>query len=103
MAQFDVYRNPHPATAAQIPYFVDIQAECLDALSTRVVVPLARRDGYPAVSRLSPVFRIEGVELVFATAEMAAVYRHALGEPVGSLAAHREEMIAAIEFLIAGI
>lgn len=62
MAQFDVYRNPNPATRARIPYLVDVQSELLDSLATRVVVPLCK----PVVlkgrlaERLNPVFQVEG-------------------------------------------
>ena len=40
MAQFDVYLNPNAATRKIIPYLLDVQADLLDTLSTRVVVPL---------------------------------------------------------------
>jgi toxin CcdB len=40
MAQFDVYLNPNTATRNVIPYLLDVQAELLDSLATRVVVPL---------------------------------------------------------------
>jgi toxin CcdB len=65
MAQFDVYRNPNPATRARIPYLVDVQSKLLDSLATRVVVPLCK----PAVlkgrlaERLNPVFQVEGREV----------------------------------------
>jgi len=40
MAQFDVYRNAHPATRARVPYLLDVQSDLLETLATRVVVPL---------------------------------------------------------------
>ncbi len=43
MAQFDVYANPNPDSQQQIPYLVDIQADLLDHLATRVVAPLYRQ------------------------------------------------------------
>lgn len=103
MAQFDVYRNPNPATAGRIPYFVDIQTEYLDGLSTRVVVPLVHRDGFVAATRLNPFFAVEGAPVVMATAELAAIRRTALGERVDSLAEHRHDIVAAIDFLVTGI
>lgn len=39
MAQFDVFENPNKATNQAIPYLLDVQADLLDSLSTRVVVP----------------------------------------------------------------
>ena len=44
MAQFDVYRNPNPATRARIPYLLDVQSDLLEPLATRVVVPLCKPD-----------------------------------------------------------
>ena len=46
MSQFDVYENPNSETRQIFPYLLDIQADLLDNLPTRVVVPLV------AVSRL---------------------------------------------------
>jgi toxin CcdB len=60
MARFDVYRNtgPHAETT---PYLLDVQSDLLHGLETRVVVPLRRRDRFPAgrlPERLTPVFAI---------------------------------------------
>ena len=40
MAQHDIYRNPDPATAGDIPYILDLQCDLLSHLATRVVVPV---------------------------------------------------------------
>lgn len=40
MAQFDVYENPDPNSKATVPYLLDVQADLLNKLATRVVVPL---------------------------------------------------------------
>ena len=40
MAQFDVFENPNEETNEAVPYLLDLQADLLDTLSTRVVVPL---------------------------------------------------------------
>ena len=42
MAQFDVYRNPSPATRSRMPFLLDVQAGVLDSLATRIVVPLCK-------------------------------------------------------------
>lgn len=44
MAQFDVYINPNTATRKVIPYLLDVQADLLDTLTTRVVVPLIKAE-----------------------------------------------------------
>jgi toxin CcdB len=105
MAQFDVYRNPNPATRTRIPYLLDVQAELLDALATRVVVPLCRPDvlsGKPA-ERLNPQFELEGRKVLMLTPELAGVSRKALGERVANLADERTAIIAALDLVFTGI
>ena len=103
MAQFDVHRNPDSETSALAPYLLDIQTDLLDHLSTRVVVPLIRRDAMIVAQRLHPIFTIEGLEVVMATADLAAIRRTDLGDRTGSLADRRANIIAAVDFLITGI
>ena len=38
MAQYDLYANSNPETSETIPYLLDVQADLLDNLATRVVV-----------------------------------------------------------------
>jgi len=40
MAQYDVYENTNQETCQTFPYMLDIQADVLNDLPTRVVVPL---------------------------------------------------------------
>jgi len=40
MKQFDVYTNTDNDTNQAYPYFVDIQTEMLESLSSRVVIPI---------------------------------------------------------------
>jgi toxin CcdB len=103
MAQFDVYANPNPSTQEEIPYLLDIQSDLLEPLATRVVVPLVRRSAMTPARHLNPVFRVDDEEVVMSTAELAGVPKGALGERVGSLATRREEIIRAVDFLLAGI
>jgi toxin CcdB len=105
MSQFDVYRNANPASRARIPYLLDVQSDLLEPLSTRIVVPLCRPEllsGKPA-ERLNPAFEVEGRKLLMLTPEIAGVSRKALGERVGSLAAERTAIVAALDLAITGI
>jgi toxin CcdB len=52
---------------------------------------------------LNPVFEIRGEKVVLSTAELAGVSRRALGETVGSLAEHHDEIFRAVDFLLSGI
>ena len=105
MAQFDVYRNPNPATRSRVPYLLDVQSDLLDPLATRIVVPLCKPEvlsGKPA-ERLNPAFEVEGRKLLMLTPELAGVSRKALGERVANLAAGRMAIIAALDLLLTGI
>ncbi|MDD5718031.1 MAG: CcdB family protein [Sulfuricurvum sp.] len=100
MAQFDVYRNRNLLTSEEIPYLIDIQAELLSHLSTRVVIPFSSKA--KALRHLNPIFVIEGKEVVLMTQEMAGVEQMYLGERIISLSEYRSEIIAAIDFMISG-
>jgi toxin CcdB len=41
VAQYDVYTNPSESADKGIPYVVVLQSDLLDALATRLVMPLA--------------------------------------------------------------
>lgn len=104
MAQFDLYRNPNPETNTQIPYLLDLQADLLELLNTRVVAPLHAQASISApISHLNPVLEIGGNKLVLSTAELAAVSKGMLGEPVGSARNYRDEVIASLDFVFTGI
>ena len=104
MAQFDVYLNPNADTRDAIPFLLDIQADLLDMLSTRIVVPLvvAEEMALPA-KHLNPQFKIKGVAVVMSTAELAGVPNRALGDKVTSLKNKCDEIIAALDLLFTGI
>lgn len=104
MAQFDVYLNPNPDTSEAIPYLLDVQADLLDILNTRVVVPLVLASAMgKEAGQLNPKFKIKGVSVVMSTAEMAGVHTRSLGEKVTSLKTKRDEIIAALDLLFTGI
>jgi toxin CcdB len=104
MAQFDVYLNPNAATRKTIPFLLDVQADLLDTLATRVVVPLilAEEMGL-AAKHLNPQFKIKGAAVVMSTAELAGVSTRSLGDKVTSLKNKRDEIIAALDILFTGI
>ena len=72
MAQFDVFANPNEQTNQAVPYLLDVQADLLDSLSTRVVVPLATASAMgKAISHLNPEVTIEDTTVFMSTAELA--------------------------------
>lgn len=100
MAQFDIYRNNNSETAAEFPYLLDIQADILVSLETRVVIPLSKN--VKAIQHLNPNFSIEQKSYVLVAQELAGVHKSALGEKCGSLREHRSEIITALDFMISG-
>lgn len=104
MAQFDVYLNPNPDTCKVIPYLLDVQADLLDTLATRVVVPLILVNEMGLAAKyLNPQFKIKGEAVAMSTAELAGISNRSLGEKVASLKNKRNEIIAALDFLFTGI
>lgn len=104
MAQFDVYLNPNAATRKIIPYLLDVQADLLDTLATRVVVPLVSAGEMGTAARhLNPRFKVKGAAVVMSTAELAGVSNRSLGDKVVSLRSKRDEIIAALDLLFTGI
>jgi toxin CcdB len=98
MARFAVHAEPNADG-----YLLDVQADAMEHLNTRMVVPLlpAKRAPLPATT-LNPVFRIGTVDYVMATQYMAAVPRRILKQSPFSLAHRREEILAAIDLLLQG-
>lgn len=103
MARFDVYENPNAETRQSISYLLDVQADLLDSLATRVIVPLVAASAMgKAVKHLNPQFRIKRTAVVMSTAELAGVSVRMLGEKVCSLKDQHDEIIAALDFLFTG-
>ncbi|MBK5951998.1 CcdB family protein [Rhodobium orientis] len=103
MRQFDVCRNPNPAMRARVPYLVILQSDLLDPLATVVVAPLLAEGAFRPVTKLHPVFEVEGERFILSTGELAGVPRRAVGERISSLAGERDAIIAALDLLFTGI
>lgn len=103
--QYDVYKNRNAANNKRYPFLLDVQAELLEGLDTRVVVPLAARELFAGkiLTRLMPLFKLKGKELVAVTPQMAGIAKRDLGDCVGNLGQARQEIIAALDFLLTGV
>lgn len=100
MARFDVYANPDPHEAQRLPYFLDVQNSHLQALATRVVVPLWHAVHMPMrASELNPELEFQGQSLVMDTASLAAVPVTALRRTIGNLADQQLAMQNALDAL----
>ncbi|SEA64836.1 CcdB family protein [Rubrimonas cliftonensis] len=97
MAQFHVHRLPDGALV------LDLQSDLI-ATGSRVVAPLMPvSEALPAISRLEPVFEIEGARCALHTAEMAAVPARLLaGAPVADLSAQDHAIRGALDMVFSG-
>lgn len=97
MPRYDVYANPGGGLV------LDVQADVLDALKTRVVIPLLPAETAPKPARrLNPVFEISGVSYVLVTQFMAAIPMSALAAPVANLSERHDDIIAALDMVFHG-
>ncbi|WP_442680181.1 CcdB family protein [Sphingomonas sp. ASY06-1R] len=100
MARLDV----HARLDGGAGYLLDVQADLLSGLNTRLVVPLLPLDQAPApAARLNPVFDIAGRPHVMVTQFAAAVHIRELGERVAVLSDAHEIVTAALDLLITGV
>lgn len=98
MARFDVYKvNP----LSSVPLVLDVQADLLSDLQTRVVIPLEphKATKRPTQPRLEPVLQIGGRKYVLMAADIRTVQ---LADPVANLDNQRTTIIDAIDFLLQG-
>jgi len=98
MARYDLYVRSGDSGG----YVVDVQADLLDQLPTRVVVPLLPHGVIKVVRDLNPIVRIDDKEFILVTQQMSAVPRSILRRRVGSLAEWRDEIIRALDVLLIG-
>lgn len=104
VARFDVFANSGPH-AASTPYLLDVQTDLLDALDSRVVIPLRRVSHFAPVklpAELTPVFQVAGEDCLLETPKMAAVPQRLLKQRVATLAAEQHRIVSALDFLFNG-
>ncbi len=96
--QFDV----HPFGAPTAPTLVVVLQH--DHVPGRLVVvaPFVREGARPVLSRYAPLVPFEGASYRIATNELAAVDKTELGPPVGSVAAHRDAVVRALDLVFTG-
>lgn len=97
MARFDVCRLHDGGLV------LDVQADILDELRTRIIVPLLKRDEAPPPAKyLNPVFHIDGQDYVMKTEFLSAVNRSALSQPITNLAPYSTEITRALDMAFQG-
>lgn len=101
MARFDVYQFD----SLSAPLVVDVQAEVLEDLASRVVVPLVplSKAGNESLPRLKPNIVVDGKDYILMTTDLAALPRSRFGPQVANIdATHRDDITNALDFLLYG-
>lgn len=98
MPQFDVHQSLDGADL-----LLDCQSDLLDHFDTRFVIPLVPSQTAQKLSRLHPVFEIDGRQHVLATQLASAVDSKELGARVTSLADQRYDILNALDMLVTGV
>ncbi|MCS4320887.1 toxin CcdB [Serratia sp. BIGb0234] len=105
MKQFTVYKNRSRNKQAY-PYFIDVQADMLAHLNTRLVMPLTQKaNSNSQVKVLTPVITIEQVDyVVLATMITTTDVKNLKDEDAIMDASHlRDQLVSAIDMMILGI
>jgi toxin CcdB len=105
MPQFAVYKNRDDATRGQFPLLLDVQSDLLEALKTRVVLPLspAVTAKARAMQSLTPNITVAGKEYLMVTPQLAGISVRELGTLVDTVPSESGKIIGAIDLLISGI
>lgn len=97
MARFDVYE-------AHGGLFVDVQADTLDVLESRVVIPLLTPEVAPKPGRrLNPLINFRGENYYLMTQYISAVTPTELERKRGELRDARDRIVAALDMLFQGV
>ena len=100
MARFDAYANPEATERRHTPYLVDVQNDFIDALNTRVVIPLRKESIFGARAKnLNPLLLVGGESVVLDTAALGAVPAIELKKRVANLGDQRALVLEALDAL----
>ena len=104
MAQYDVFPNPSSSAANGIPYVVVIQSDLLDALATRLTMPLAVLDVAVKVpTALCPFISVKGQRLHALAHYAAPLPAKVLRRRVDNVAAQASALVSAMDAVLSGI
>ena len=98
MPKYDVYENPDGAGL-----LLNVQADFLESLNTRLVVPLLPQQKAPLpAKRLNPIFVIDGDNYVMVSQFLAAVPKSLLKKHIENIEDQFSEINDALDLLITG-
>jgi len=97
LAQFSIYRLSSGRLVC------DIQSDLIEAVGTRLVVPLVPLAELTPMPSITPVVVFAETRWVVVVPQIGAVSETALRAPIGTLAQHRDAIKRAIDNLIDGV
>ncbi|ADO48598.1 CcdB family protein [[Enterobacter] lignolyticus] len=106
LKQFNVYRNPSPATSKIWPYYIIIQNDCYEDLTTRTIVPLMQNRSLSLWHRhIAPKINIEFDTWVLYAPMITNlnILKINHNDFVCNLKSARHDVVAAVDALITGI
>jgi toxin CcdB len=104
VTQFDVFVNPILKARRAYPYVAVLQSDLAETGHERIVAPLAPKGRTTGTTgRLTPYVRVANVDHVLLVPGMLAVPAGDLREQRGQLIAHREAIVAALDYLFLGV
>lgn len=102
--QFDVYRNPVPRARRAYPFVAVLQSDAAETDRDRVIAFLAPSAALPDVAgRLAPIVEVDGRKFVLLVHLLTTLRAADLGNAAGSIGAHRERIVQALDWLFLGI
>jgi toxin CcdB len=102
--QFDIFDNPIPRARRDFPLVVVLQSDVASMGRDRIVAPLVPRNRMAKLAgRLTPVVSVAGLEHVLLVPRMTSVAATDLRVIKAQLAAHRVDIVSAIDFLFLGV
>ena len=102
--QHELYTNPVPQMRAAYPYVVQLHADVAAEGDPRVVAQLMPFQALPkAVGRLMPTVRHGERHYLIGHPLMFSISRMQMRNPLGSIAAYRDEITRALDWLFTGV
>lgn len=101
--QFDVYRNPSAKTNKLWPFYLIIQNDYFDDLTTRIVVPLvSKKDLSLNKKRITPTVEVENQEYYIFTPAITFLDSKKIDQKhfICNVEAYRTEILSAIDAII---
>lgn len=101
--QFDVYRNPSSKTNKLWPFYLILQNDYFDDLTTRIVVPLVSKNEISLnKKRITPLVAIDEAEFYIFTPAVTFLDAKKINKKdfVCNVASSRSEIISALDAIV---